>query len=66
MIELIDAMATIIAKEKKIIEEYKSLFELEDDVEAALNYLDNHPSCSIDEYEEWLIGREKARRIISQ
>lgn len=35
-----------------------SYFDCEDSVEAALNYLDNHPDCTIEEYEEWLSHRE--------
>lgn len=41
-------------------------FECEDDVEAALNYLDNHPNCTIEEYEEWLNGREEAIKEIKE
>lgn len=37
-----------------------SYFDCEDSVEAALNYLDNHPYCTIEEYEEWLSHREEA------
>lgn len=37
-----------------------SYFDCEDSVEAALNYLDNHPNCTIEEYEEWLSHREDA------
>ena len=45
------------------LEEY---FKCEDDVEAALSYLDNHPNCSIEEYEEWLTHREKAIKEIEE
>lgn len=47
-------------------EEVESCFECEDSVEAALNYLDNHPNCSIEEYEEWLSHREKAIKEIEE
>lgn len=35
-------------------------FEYEDAVEAALAYLDNHPSATLEEYEAWLDSRDKA------
>lgn len=47
-------------------EEIESYFECEDSVEAALNYLDNHPNCSIEEYEEWLSHREEAVKEIKE
>lgn len=50
-------------KEQKELESY---FECEDSVEAALNYLDNHPDCTIEEYEEWLSHREKAIKEIKE
>lgn len=43
-----------------------SYFDCEDDVEAALNYLDNHPNCTIEEYEEWLSHREEAIKEIKE
>ena len=43
-----------------------SYFELEDDVEAALMYLDNHKNVSLDEYLDWLEGREKAMKTIRE
>lgn len=43
-----------------------SYFELEDDVEAALTYLDNHKNVSLDEYLDWLEGREKAMKTIRE
>lgn len=43
-----------------------SYFECEDSVEAALNYLDNHPDCTLEEYEEWLSHREKAIKEIEE
>lgn len=39
-------------------------FNYDDEIEAALNYLDNHPNCTIEEYEEWLTNRELARQTI--
>lgn len=41
-------------------------FDCEDSVEAALNYLDNHPDCTIEEYEEWLNHREEAVKEIKE
>ncbi len=46
--------------------EFDEYFRCEDDVEAALNYLDNHPNCAIEEYEEWLTHRENAIREIEE
>ena len=43
-----------------------SYFECEDSVEAALNYLDNHPNCTLEEYEEWLRHREEAIKKIKE
>lgn len=43
-----------------------SYFELEDDVEAALIYLDNHKNVSLDEYLDWLEGRETAMKKIRE
>lgn len=43
-----------------------SYFDCDDSVEAALNYLDNHPDCTIEEYEEWLSHREKAVKKIKE
>ena len=38
----------------------------EDDVEAALNYLDNHPNCALEDYEAWLTHRENAIKEIEE
>ena len=43
-----------------------SYFDCDDSVEAALNYLDNHPDCTLEEYEEWLSHREKAVKEIKE
>ena len=43
-----------------------SYFDCDDSVEAALNYLDNHPDCTIEEYEEWLSHREEAIKDIKE
>ena len=43
-----------------------SYFECEDSVEAALIYLDNHPNCTLEEYEEWLSHRENAIKEIKE
>lgn len=53
-------------KNNKEQEELESYFECEDSVEAALNYLDNHPDCTLEEYEEWLSHREKAIKEIEE
>lgn len=53
-------------KNDKEQEELESYFECEDSVEAALNYLDNHPDCTLEEYEEWLSHREKAIKEIEE
>lgn len=41
-------------------------FDCEDAVEAALTYLDNHPSATLEEYEEWLDSRDNAKRKIKE
>lgn len=43
-----------------------SYFDCEDMVEAALIYLDNHPNCTLEEYEAWLTDRENAIRKIKE
>lgn len=53
-------------KNKQSDEIDMSYFDCEDSVEAALNYLDNHPDCTIEEYEEWLSHREKAIKEIKE
>lgn len=45
------------------LEEY---LKCEDDVEAALNFLDNHPNCTLEEYEAWLTHRENAIKDIEE
>lgn len=45
------------------LEEY---LKCEDDVEAALNFLDNHPNCTLEEYEAWLTHRENAIKEIKE
>lgn len=35
-------------------------YECEDDVEAAMVWLDNHPNATLEEYEAWLTSREEA------
>lgn len=47
-------------------EELESYFECEDSVEAALNYLDEHPNCTLEEYEKWLTHRENAIKEIKE
>ena len=46
--------------------ELDEYFKCEDDVEAALNYLDNHPDCTLEEYEAWLTHRENAIKEIEE
>lgn len=45
------------------LEEY---LKCENDVEAALNFLDNHPDCTLEEYEAWLTHRENAIKEIKE
>ena len=40
--------------------------ELDEYFKAALIYLDNHPNCTLEEYEEWLSHRENAIRKIKE
>lgn len=49
--------------DSKDLDEY---FELEDDVEAALTWLDNHPNATLEEYETWLTHREEAIKKIKE
>lgn len=54
-------------KRRSTEEDYETdYFECESDVEAALNYLDNHENCSLEEYEAWLTHREEARKTIKE
>ena len=53
-------------KNDKEREELESYFKCEDSVEAALNFLDNHPDCTLEEYEEWLRHRENAIKEIEE
>jgi len=53
-------LLNLFKKNKQSDEVDMSYFDCEDSVEAALNYLDNHPNCTIEEYEEWLSHREEA------
>ena len=46
--------------------ELDEYFKCEDDVEAALNFLDNHPDCTLEEYEAWLTHRENAIKKIEE
>ena len=46
--------------------ELDEYFKYEDMVEAALNYLDNHPDCTLEEYEAWLTHRENAIKEIKE
>ena len=46
--------------------ELDEYFKCEDDVEAALNFLDNHPDCTLEEYEAWLTHRENAIKEIKE
>ena len=46
--------------------ELDEYFKCEDDVDAALNFLDNHPDCTLEEYEAWLTHRENAIKDIEE
>lgn len=59
-------LLNLFKKNKQSDEIDMSYFDCEDSVEAALNYLDNHPDCTIEEYEEWLSHREKAIKEIKE
>jgi len=59
-------LLNLFKKNKQYDEVDMSYFDCEDSVEAALNYLDNHPDCTIEEYEEWLSHREKAIKEIKE
>ncbi len=59
-------LLNLFKKNKQSDEIDMSYFDCEDSVEAALNYLDNHPDCTIEEYEEWLSHREEAVKEIKE
>lgn len=59
-------LLNLFKKNKQSDEVDMSYFDYEDSVEAALNYLDNHPDCTIEEYEEWLSHREEAVKEIKE
>lgn len=59
-------LLNLFKKNKQSDEIDMSYFDCEDSVEAALNYLDNHRDCTIEEYEEWLSHREKAIKEIKE
>ena len=59
-------LLNLFKKNKQSDEVDMSYFDCEDSVEAALNYLDNHPDCTIEEYEKWLSHREKAIKEIKE
>lgn len=59
-------LLNLFKKNKQYDEVDMSYFDCEDSVEAALNYLDNHPDCTIEEYEEWLSHREEAVKEIKE
>ena len=46
--------------------ELDEYFKCEGDIEAALNFLDNHPDCTLEEYEAWLTHRENAIKEIEE
>ena len=59
-------LLNLFKKNKQSDEVDMSYFDCEDSVEAALNYIDNHPDCTIEEYEEWLSHREEAVKEIKE
>jgi len=59
-------LLNLFKKNKQSDEVDMSYFDCEDSVEAALNYLDNHPDCTLEEYEEWLSHREEAVKDIKE
>jgi copper oxidase (laccase) domain-containing protein len=59
-------LLNLFKKNKQSDEIDMSYFDCEDSVEAALNYLDNHPDCTLEEYEEWLSHREEAVKEIKE
>lgn len=59
-------LLNLFKKNKQSDEVDMSYFDCDDSVEAALNYLDNHPDCTIEEYEEWLSHREEAVKEIKE
>ena len=60
------SLLNVFKREKPNDEIDLSYFDCEDSVEAALKYLDNHPNCTLEEYEEWLNHRENAIKEIKE
>lgn len=65
-ISILKKFSGMFKKKQETETDLLSYFELEDDVEAALIYLDNHKNVSLDEYLDWLEGREKAMKTIRE
>ena len=65
-ISILKKSSGLFKKKQETETDLLSYFELEDDVEAALTYLDNHKNVSLDEYLDWLEGREKAMKTIRE
>ena len=65
-ISILKKFSGMFKKKQETETDLLSYFELEDDVEAALMYLDNHKNVSLDEYLDWLEGREKAMKTIRE
>ena len=65
-ISILKKFSGMFKKKQETETDLLSYFEVEDDVEAALIYLDNHKNVSLDEYLDWLEGREKAMKTIRE
>lgn len=65
-ISILKKFSGMFKKKQETETDLLSYFEVEDDVEAALMYLDNHKNVSLDEYLDWLEGREKAMKTIRE
>ena len=65
-ISILKKFSGMLKKKQETETDLLSYFEVEDDVEAALIYLDNHKNVSLDEYLDWLEGREKAMKTIRE
>lgn len=65
-ISILKKFSDMFKKKQETETDLLSYFELEDDVEAALTYLDNHKNVSLDEYLDWLEGRETAMKKIRE
>lgn len=65
-ISLLDLLRLSQKKNENEVSDFLDYFVCEESVEAALNFLDNHPDCTLEEYEEWLTHRGEAIKTMNE